>query len=232
MLSLPGGHQVKVSYSIVTAGVSWSLWYEWFLYVSLPILTFIFSPHRSRKDYLWVVGSLIALLLLFFIYDYSLANFAFFAIGAIVVLNEKNRWVVLPRLSPHVESGLLLLAFFGLYGLGRENVYSAWFMVFLIFFLLVSGYDLWGVFSGNVSRFIAQQGYSLYLVQGPFIFLAFKLIGFSRVAMLSETEYLGLLCLLTPVFFTCCRVTYLCVERFFWNKEAIQYLLVRMKMPQ
>jgi peptidoglycan/LPS O-acetylase OafA/YrhL len=225
---LPGQHQVKVSYSIITAGVSWSLWYEWCLYISLPLMSFLFFRQRARQDHMWCIASVAGLLGLAVIYRYSLANFTYFAIGALLALNEKNAWLRLPRLSRHFESGLLLLALCGLYALGREDVYLAYVMILLIFLFLVSGYDLWGLFSGSVSRFIAQQGYSLYLVQGPFIFLSFKLIGFSRIAMLSETEYLGLLCLLTPFFFVVCRFTYLCVEKLFWNKSVIQFFYSRL----
>jgi peptidoglycan/LPS O-acetylase OafA/YrhL len=201
---------------LFTAGVTWTLAYEWKFYYALPFLALTVG----RVSWKWLVFSAVMLLILGITKALDIYACAF--VGGITAASlAKLPWWV--RLSSSgwgsaLAVGPLLWAVSGF-----DTAYSPEPLLLLAisFALMASGADLWGLLTANWSRAFGEMTYSVYLLHGPLLFIAFRFVfGFRTVEQLSPIQYWGAVALLVPVLLGLSAVSFKYFEQRFMRKTT------------
>lgn len=172
---------------LFTAGVTWTLGYEWKFYYALPLLALTVGC----VPWTWLMFSVAILL----------------ASGAGRALN------------------LHACAFAGF-----DTAYAAPPLLLLAasFALMANGAGLWGLLTADLPRVFGEMTYSIYLLHGPWLFVAFRFVlGFDWVVQLSPIQYWGMVGLLTPVLLGLSAVTYKKLELPLMRKTTAWTLRLR-----
>lgn len=196
--------------SIMMASVTWSLPFEWFFYFGLPI----FAVFLSRKISL---GGIIfaALALYIMLENWSPAGIvlrsflggviAAFAVRQIrvkeILVSRGAAWLTLPALLMLIQQPTAF------------NLFSL-FLLSLIFTIVASGNNLFGILDNVAARWMGELSYGIYLFHGLAIFGVFYFVlGLDFIRRLSSVEYWVLIGLLTPVVLSVAHFLHLIIER-------------------
>lgn len=207
----------------VLAGVTWTIWYEWWYYASLLVTARL---ARSRWQP-WPTAGLLLLCLAGrqVVGHEALAFAALFAGGMLVAsLLHANAGLRLPdRIASALIFGCLLLVFVS--GSGGYGSLSG-LLLMATFYLICSGASLFGLLSGVAARRLGQISYGLYLLQGIVLTLVFALPPLRELALSTQAGFwaVGVLC--TLVLVAVAAVCYALVER---PGIAIGHALVRRR---
>ncbi|HHT0472640.1 acyltransferase family protein [Klebsiella michiganensis] len=160
----------------ITAGVTWTLKYEWVFYLCLPVLYFFLK--NKLLIYALVMCSILLYFhnihitpffetkyIIFFMYG-GVANFFYTKLGG----NEKVKTFIESKLCSWVALILLMYLFFSS---GSIFDFDISFVAFLFFMLVVLGNDLFGVLSLFSSKILGEISYSIYLLHGVVIYSLF-----------------------------------------------------------
>jgi peptidoglycan/LPS O-acetylase OafA/YrhL len=193
---------------IALAQVTWTLPYEWFFYLALPVFAlsvgirpsgrylllgllaaagaFIrFSPHIM----LMFAGGIIAALLVRYRSFCQLAGSGIATVVAIVSIGT----VVALFPTPFAFAPFVLLSVF--------------------FCIVAGGNDLLGLLSRPAARTLGEMSYSVYLLHGLMLYAAFDLIvGMSRLRALSPLEHWTIVIAIVPALLLICRTTFRFIE--------------------
>ena len=172
--------------TLILAGVTWSLPYEWFFYLCLPVIAW--SQRRKAPTGIHRLG--IFALLLFIAWKPQWQHVLAFGGG---MLAAKLRSA--PVLCKFAQSGpgsylaaTALVLSFGLCESIRHP--AALPLLTLAFTLIANGCDLFGVLRNPVSRLLGEFAYSIYLLHGLLLFSCFTLIiGNDAAAEFSVPEH-------------------------------------------
>lgn len=162
--------------SRIVAGVTWSLPYEWFFYLSLPGLALLVLPRgRWPGAAVLLVGAL-GLAAMLYLWQ-PLAEFLAAFLGGMLAA-VLLRWPPLPRFaaSPAASAlalGLLLALVLG-FEQGRGPAQTTLLSAF--FCLVAAGTNLFGLLSHRASRALGELAYGIYLLHGLLLFVCFKLL--------------------------------------------------------
>lgn len=195
---------------VIVAGVIWSLPYEWFFYLMLPLLALPLGIKPARR---YLVLSLLGLLLLRvwhpklnqllpFVSGYCAARVVHRPGLRAWARSQPAAWLVLGCLA-----GALL---------GASSSYGALSLVLLtvVFVLVAAGCDLFGLLVHPVSRTLGELAYGLYLLHGLLLFGLFKLLlGTDAAARLTPAEHWAWVACATPVLVGLCWCAFRWVER-------------------
>ena len=142
----------------VNAGIHWTLHFEWFFYLLLPILAIFL---RSKKMLI------MALPLAFYALssdDRGYWAIFFFGIIASHIYNKyPNISIFKKKISSLLPIVGLVLVYFMNY---KPYSFSQYFVSMFIFLSFVYGADIWGLLKTNVAKFLGTLSYSIYLVHG------------------------------------------------------------------
>lgn len=163
----------------ITAGVTWTLIYEWLFYLSLPIIGLIFFRIRVN-----VIILLLSILLVLVIYKYNLlkpVNFYSFSAGlmAAFLIRSKTFVVIIPQKIFSVIILLCLIATIYFF----ETPYDIFPLTLIAtaFIIIAGGNSLFGLLSNKVSRMMGQISYPMYLLHPILLFVTFRFIlGFNN----------------------------------------------------
>lgn len=168
------------------AGVNWSLPYEWYFYLGMPLLAL---TTRVRVPWQYVVFSLLALVA-------AARNGAqfFFAVvfmcgmaAAVAVRREAFVRFCQTRLASATvlaNLGILICYFPTAYGYKQLPFLAT------SFALIAGGTDVYGALTMRVSHILGEISYSIYLLHGMLLFVILKyLIGYSAVQGMSPNAY-------------------------------------------
>lgn len=159
---------------LISAGVTWSLKYEWIFYASLLVTSF-FARKFIFGIMLPVTGLLVAAPLLhFYPNKISLAAALMFCIG-MTVASAKRAFVAKPRKMPQwaLSTGVVgclasvLLLFDGVYRTIPILILG------VAFALVVFDATLFGILLARPAKRLGDISYGIYLLQGPILFLMF-----------------------------------------------------------
>lgn len=199
---------------LVVAGVPWTLRYEWFFYLALPILAVAVNGKTSG----WcLAGRILMVFMLFSGLKFELIflfSFGFFPVvmkrGLPSVLG-----VVRGRFFACVCMVLVLLAM-------MLEAYSATQMIVLgAAFLIISlGNDVFGVLRNGGLKFLGEISYSIYLLHGLVLYILFSMAGVFEFNRWSLLEYIALFpgVLLLVVLVSFC--TYWTIEKPFMGGKS------------
>ncbi|WP_173292041.1 acyltransferase family protein [Thiosulfativibrio zosterae] len=188
----------------VTAGVTWTLKYEWIFYLALPIIGLLLS----HKISIWIL--LLSVLILahnpkeIYITEPIQFNTFFFILfliggfGTHIEIKYKNIKPNLIRLLSYggILSIILVLFFFtNSYGVPQA------FLIGVFFLSILLGNNLFGLLHHRASIILGEMSYSIYLVHGLVLYVLFSIffndfIKIDANSYLTTMPFVGLLILL------------------------------------
>lgn len=164
---------------VFDAGVTWTLPYEWFFYLSLPVF-FIATkkPQASRIRYHLIIPLWVALLYYMnkhFLGTRELATFLFGIFAYEIYALEKFKSLKIFAAGKYgslivIASSMVIVVCFNT----AYNNYAP-FLYFLIFTIISLGNNIFGLLTSGPARKLGEISYSVYLLQGFFLYLAFGL---------------------------------------------------------
>ena len=163
----PGYHDANN----ITAGVTWTLKYEWLFYLSLPLFAFFIN---KKLTILLFLGMLVL---------YGI-NFSHAAIAAVylmpfamgwfmVVLEEKGFTWMKVKFDTPVMSALMLIIFALALSLNAETrigMLSIQLCGFMLFLLISQGCSVFGLLRSRPAVILGEVSYSIYLTHGITLF--------------------------------------------------------------
>ena len=179
---------------LLTAAVSWTLDFEWIFYLMLPLLALL----RGMRVPL-VLVLLSALMVIERQTEVLSGNMLPFIGGVVAALLADSN--VVRKFAPSRIASLLVVACLAAaYGLGRSLPVAAWLaLLTLAFTLIANGNTLSGLLSCRVSRVFGEITYSVYLLHGLVLFLAFRgVAGIPFAQSLSPAMHWLVVALATP----------------------------------
>ena len=158
--------------SIIMAGVTWSLTFEWAFYFSLPIIAAALGTKKSWPAIAF--GATLLTATLYFIPFYGLIYFMiFFGILSALIDKHTNFQEILNRKIFGVIAILLLL----LNGfINNKTSYNATSVAIigLSFIIFSAGNDIFGLLTKKSMQIFGMGTYSIYLLHGPLLYITFK----------------------------------------------------------
>ncbi len=146
----------------INAGIHWTLHFEWFFYLMLPILA-VFLRNRN----MWVLS----LPLVF--YALSSADRGYWAIFffGIMAAHIYDKWKSFDFFKTKISGILPILGIVAIYFLGYKPYSFIQYGVSLgVFMCFVYGTDLFGFLNSKVAKFLGTLSYSIYLIHGIVLF--------------------------------------------------------------
>jgi peptidoglycan/LPS O-acetylase OafA/YrhL len=205
-----GGPSVnRVDVSLILAKVNWSLPYEWYFYLCMPLLALTVGK-TSQLQYIFLGISTLALAA----HQEASPHFVgvfFSGICAAVILRFAwfQRLAVTPLSSFLVLTCLLILLNFFRSAYGPLQII----LIGIAFSLIAGGADLFGVLSARLSHALGEVSYSIYLLHGIILFVTFELVfGIDAVREMSALLYWSIVAGLVPVLIFVSSATFRYVE--------------------
>jgi len=183
----------------IIAGVHWTLKYEWLFYLALPAIALTLKLGRRA---IFFLSATVIVLSVFPITAFNLINtvhLLFFLIGGFTA-----KLVRLPKdCSKIAESKLastaaVLLLLIALYATSPLSLLQA-VALGLLFTLVASGNSIFGLLTCRPCRLLGEISYSVYLLHGLLLYIAFTLVFPNAIGRLSLGEYMAVMPLLTIV---------------------------------
>lgn len=181
---------------IIVAGVTWSLTYEWFFYLSLPLLALTVRV-PAPLPYLTLATTSVICLYFWHPESYHLAPFLG-GIGA-AVLTRRDAF---RRFSETTAASCLVLLLIGCEVTVFPTAHGIMSLVLLslAFCLIAGGNTLFRVLVNPVSRTLGELAYGIYLLHGIALFVAITFVlGHGDVRIMSPIAYWIMVFKLTPV---------------------------------
>lgn len=210
--------------SVIVAGATWTLVYEWYFYMALPLLALALARVPSP---IYVIFSLLCVFY-FEIWHASIYHLAFLGgiISAILFEFSSFRRVATSKLS-----SLLILVALAAEISFFPNVYTVMPIVLyaLIFSLISSGNDIFGILSSSLSRAFGELAFGIYLIHGLILFVLFTFIlGPAAANTLSPLQYWGLIMAATPVLIIFSFLSFRFIEKPAMGKVGVATRFVRL----
>lgn len=214
---------------MIVAGVTWSLAYEWFFYLTLPFVAFLLRLKVSKQLIFWSFLSIV--FFRFYAFKPLSIHLYYFCAGGISAYLVGNKHLIrltTKKYSDVLLSVLLLLSFF----LFKSSYNIISLLILLCFFLLITnGSTLFGLLTARVSFILGEMAYSLYLLHGIVLFICFKIIlGFNNASQLSTIEHWGVISLCSIVLIVFSFLTYSLIEKPAMKKVSYFSDLVRKNL--
>ncbi|MFC4477618.1 acyltransferase family protein [Flavobacterium chungangensis] len=195
---------------ILNAGITWTLPYEWVFYFLLPLIALFF---KIKINYKALIGFTITAAIIMVINKSSLRHFMPFVGGICVALliNTKKFNTILKQKKYTILALLLLAVSVYFFNSGRKPfpIISA----SIVFLIIASGNNFFGVLSSAFSRKLGQITYSIYLLHGILLFIIFYyIIGFEEAKALTNIEYWSIITLSIIPLILICQLSFKYIE--------------------
>lgn len=157
---------------IITAGVTWTLPYEWSFYFLLPFIATV-SGRRAPN------AALTSLALSYFYIHYGGLNifpFYFFLGGIGTAFLVRKDWFC--QFAKFKVSSVIILSCMVSLVLYFPNAYgkTQLALVFIAFSLIAAGNSMFGVLTNRISRCFGEISYSIYLLHGLILYVLFEIL--------------------------------------------------------
>lgn len=196
---------------LITAGVTWTLRYEWAFYLMLPLLALLV---RVRPPIGYLILALASALAFTWFLDFDLSYAKPFMggmVAAVLVRNEKFRIFA----STKIATLLVLacaVATVVIYPVANDSMPLL--LLTIAFTLIAGGNTLFGLLTNHTSRVLGEMAYGIYLLHGILLFVVFRFfIGFRAAAKLDAVEHWMWIALCTPVLISICFLTFRRLEQ-------------------
>jgi len=194
---------------LFTAGVTWTLAYEWKFYFALPLLSALVL---YRPSWRWLVFGVVLLLLTKAYKACDIHAFSFLGgIGAAYLARQswtpvfaRSAWAQMVALAGLVA----VVAFF-------DTAYALvpTVLLGLVFCLVANGTDFWGLLSTRLARAFGEITYSVYLLHGPLLFVWFRFIlGYDDASNFDPSAHWLTVSIVTPLIIAVALISYRFLE--------------------
>jgi peptidoglycan/LPS O-acetylase OafA/YrhL len=185
---------------LLLAGVTWSLPYEWWFYLCLPLLGLFTGKRQSRG---WAVFAAINLVLFQLFWHLDWHRIQPFLGGIAAALAVRND--TLCAWARRRGTGLVVVVCLASAVAWSPTAYDIGSVLLLsvAFILIACGNDLFSALSANAMRLLGEMTYSIYLLHGLLMSLVFRwVIGLQEAAGMSVGQHWALVLGLTvPLIF-------------------------------
>jgi peptidoglycan/LPS O-acetylase OafA/YrhL len=197
--------------SIIIARVVWSLPYEWFFYICLPLIGFVLL--KNKPHWLTIAISLIVAVGFYSIHGISIKHVLSFAGGGIAPFLLKYQ-IFKFNIKHWAVSVVVVLSVFsiGFFNSAHHLVCKA--IIAIIFTLIACGNNVFGLLKNQSLKLLGTISYSTYLLHGIVLFITFKiiLVG-NEFQNLSSNVFALVIVILTPIIVVISYLTYLFIEK-------------------
>jgi peptidoglycan/LPS O-acetylase OafA/YrhL len=193
----------------IVAGATWSLPYEWFFYLALPILG-IAAGVRPSAPYL-LLSLAAAIVVAAGIWRPGVMQSLYFLGGMVAAL--AIRLPPFRAFARTAAAGALAVACLAAATAMCATAYSplAVSLLTVVFCLIAGGCSLFGVLVTPMARLLGDIAYSVYLLHGIVLFLLF--VGPDSLHAPPPLAYWLIVVALAPVLVILCYATFRCIER-------------------
>jgi peptidoglycan/LPS O-acetylase OafA/YrhL len=215
--------------SLMVAGVTWTLCYEWFFYISLPIIalaSFIRTP-------VWVIAVCLLALMIQLHFGPPRGSILSIFLGGILAALlsgiETFRRFSKSKLASFVVAFSLLVE---ASGFSTSYAIAPLALLVLSFCLIANGADLFGILSHPLSRVLGEISYGIYLIQGLVLFIYWKyVITIDIASHVGSFTYWLLQSICVPVLLVVSYFAFRYIERPAINSVPVlhKYLVKRLK---
>jgi peptidoglycan/LPS O-acetylase OafA/YrhL len=191
------------------AGVNWSLPYEWYFYLSMPLLA-LSAGRRTHWKYLLLSAATLIFATACATRPYVIGVFLSGMVAAVVVKSQKVRkfaesWsgsaIVVLCLA------MLVWFFHGAYGY-RERL-----LLTIAFILISAGSSLFGILSSKLSYAFGELSYGIYLFHGILLYVCINYVtGPGAIKGLAPLAYWILIAGLVPILITAAALAFRFIE--------------------
>ncbi len=180
---------------LLTAAVSWTLDVEWIFYLMLPLLALLRGARVPLV--LVLLSALMVVERHTEVLSENMLPFFGGVFAALLASHDGLRRFAPTRIASVLVLGCLALA----YGIGRDLPTAAWLALLTVAFTLIAnGNTLSGLLSSRVSRAFGEITYSVYLLHGLVLFIAFRgVTGIPLAQSLSPAMHWVVVALATPL---------------------------------
>lgn len=207
----PEINQLHHTFTIV-AGVTWSLPYEWFFYLSLPFLGWASGTKPKSAKVLLTSALLLTVCLTYWQPD---GRYLKAFLGGILTcyLARSDRW----RSFASSQTGTLttvaaIAATVSLYSTAHKSVPLL--LITLVFAIIASGNSLWGLLTHRASRSLGELAYSVYLLHGILLYVLINWgLGLKAAEALQPLQYWLFILATTPLLIAMAYLSNKWVER-------------------
>jgi len=210
--SLPGSHDLNGvrDTSVILANVTWSLVYEWIFYGLLPLLSLTVARIPPMP---FLLASGVVAVCAGFLQLSPIRSTAFLGGICAAFLARDKRISAMAR-SP--AAGLIVLLCLFLDASFFPTAYAPVPIALLsmAFSTIACGNTLFGVLTRDVSRFLGELSYGIYLLHGILLYSVFRLgIGLDRAAELSPAAHCVVALSCTPLLIGAAYAAHCLIER-------------------
>lgn len=198
--------------SMIIAGVYWTLKYEWLFYLSLPLIFFLLR--FSWLGFAILIG--LPLYAYFWPVDlhyFESKYFVLFLAGGIAAAIHRRIQAMnwnFNNLYANLLTVALIISVFS-YPNDLDVVHIA--LMFLTFVMISNGNSLLGVLTATPSLVLGEISYSIYLLHGLVLYIAFTLFELVNVAQLNEASFLLWAPATAAVIVAVCYLSYALIEK-------------------
>ncbi|WP_083748926.1 acyltransferase [Pelomonas sp. KK5] len=200
----------------ILAGVVWTLVVEWMFYMALPAIALCMGLRVSRRVLaISLLPALWLVVMLVFRTAWTIVVVAPFFGGALAAwIDARERsWKAWLQGPPAACAIVALLVLDVLLFPDGRNLFSL-LLLAMAFIPIACGNTLFGLFSAKAVRNLGEMSYSIYLLHGLLLYVAFVLvIGPARTATLSPLQHWGVVTLLAPLLVLLCAFSFQRIER-------------------
>lgn len=210
-LSLPGAPPINLTpTNTITAGVTWSLPYEWVWYFFLPWLALLLGLRPSWRTLLLsfaVCGSAVLLN-----WEHRLFRILPFVGGVCAAYAARS--IKFRQMFAGPKGAVVVVACLTIAMTSTASAYKIGplLLLTLAFCIIASGNSLFGVLHLRLSRALGELAYSIYLLHGMLLFITFTELARQEGSPISVVDHWMHILLLTPILITLCRLTFRLIE--------------------
>jgi peptidoglycan/LPS O-acetylase OafA/YrhL len=208
LLGLPNINGIDHT-SLITAGVTGTLQYEWFFYLSFPLIALSVRIQAPAR-YLLIGALGISYGLVKGLEAYRLLAF----LGGIAAAYGV-RYEAFARLARSKAADIFTVGSLALVVSLFPTAYGPVQIVLIsfAFALIAGGCSLFGTLTNQTSHTLGEMSYSIYLMHGITLFIGINLVmGTTFMAKLSPIGYWSFIAAVAPLLLGVCFATFKCIE--------------------
>jgi len=207
----PDINQLHHTFTIV-AGVTWSLPYEWFFYLSLPYLSWV-SGKKPRSTKVLLTSALLLSICLAYWHPDGRYLKAF--LGGILTcyLARSDKWNTFANSQVGTVTAIFAItATVALYSSAHKS--TPLILLTLAFAIIANGNNLWGLLTHKASRCLGEMAYSIYLLHGILLYALMNWgLGLKTAESLNSLQYWLFIVVATPPLIVMAYLSHKWVER-------------------
>jgi peptidoglycan/LPS O-acetylase OafA/YrhL len=181
----------------INAEVFWSLPYEWFFYIALPLISVFILKNKPHFIYIFI--SLI-FVLGFIIARFDRIHYLLFFVGGSISPFIIKYLKLKINFNNFIISSVVIILFYLIIQFDSFNSIYYKITLTIIFILITLGNSIFGLLKSPILKFLGDISYSTYLIHGTLIYVFFNLIfGYEKAIRLTTNEYCLIIFGLTPI---------------------------------